>query len=235
MVAYSCTDKNQQSKKKVQTKDLEQANLKSDDANFVSKDSIFHIVNLKNLSIDENGNFEIKNQTYSTSQVKGLRLGDERKTEYEKGEFPMGIFQFPNLEYLWIGMRGFEEIPSQIENLQRLTEIDLQHGNLKKLPKEIIKLENLNRITLLWSNIKELPIGFHKMKNLKHLHLGCTQFETIPKELFRMKNLETLILSHDDECQEKREVFVETEITELRNKLANTKLMIGRKKPTSNM
>ena len=146
----------------------------------------------------------------------------------------MDIFQFPNLEYLWIGMRGFEEIPSQIETLKSLTEIDLQHGNLKKLPKEIINLENLNRITLLWSNIEELPSGLHKMKNLKHLHLGCTQFETIPKELFQMQNLETLILSHDDECQEKREVFVETEISELRNKLLNTKLIIGRRKSTSN-
>ena len=231
----SCKEKKEVSLKNENRTELKVDSITINDTNVIYKDSTYLIKDISNLLIDPNGNFQIQNEIHNIQNVKNLRLPDERIKEWKEGKFPTEVFRFKNLEYLWIGMRGFEEIPPEIETLKKLRHLDLQHGNVRKLPVEITQLKNLERLTLLWSNINELPIGFKKLENLKYLHLGCTQFEKVPQELFEMVNLETLILSHDDECQEKREVFKQKDIKALNLALTKTELKIGRRKPTTNM
>jgi len=184
-------------------------------------------------TIDDN-KISYKGKAINISEIRNLKVKPGKIENENFKVFPLEVFEFKELEYLWIGMRGFKEIPDGLGKLNKLKSIDIQHGSIEKLPSDIIKLENLESLNLLWSNINELPTNFQNLKNLNYLHLGCTQFEKVPIQLYQMNGLETLILSHDDECQEKREVFDQIKIERISKELKNTKINIGRKKPASN-
>ena len=192
---------------------------------------LFGSEELKTIS---NNKISYKGNIVNIYDIKNLKIKPNKIEDSNFNDFPLGIFNFKELEYLWIGMSGFKEIPNGLGQLKKIKSIDIQHGSIEKLPNDIIQLENLESLNLLWSNIAELPSNLHKLKKLKNLHLGCTQLEEVPPVLLKMKGLETLILSHDDECQEKREVFNEFETERIRKELENTKINIGRKKPASN-
>jgi len=201
------------------------------DDNFISHDSIFYILNFEELKIDSSGQFTIEGKEFNVLDVTKLRLGIDNEEEWERGEFPSDVFKFKNIEYLWIGMRGFKEFPPGISSLKKLKHIDLQHGNIRKLPDDFYLLENLENLTLLFSNISELPPNFEKLKNLKRLNLGCTKIDHIPDQILKMHNLEILLLTHDDECQGKRKIFSEKDKVKVESILKNTKVGIGRKRP----
>jgi Leucine-rich repeat (LRR) protein len=238
LLLISCNNNNNQTESKkaipLKSKKLNTRNKSDEESNYITKDSIFYLMKFDQLEIDSSGHFSIANKRYNILDVTKVRLGIDSEEKWKKELFPTKILEFKNLEYLWIGMRGFKELPVEIKELTKLKHLDLQHSNIMELPIEISELKNIERLTLLWSNISELPSGFHKLSNLKYLHLGCTQLEKLPTELFKMINLETLIISHDDECQEKRQVFMQKDIDELKNRLTNTKLHIGRIKPVTN-
>ena len=177
-----------------------------------------------------NNEISYKGNVIKISEIKNLKIKPGKIEDANFEAFPLEVFKFKELEYLWIGMRGFKEIPIGLGELKKLKSIDIQHGSIEKLPYDIIQLQNLESLNLLWSNITELPPNFHKLEKLKYLHLGCTQLEEVSPVLLKMKGLETLILSHDDECQEKREVFNEFETERIRKELQNTKIHCGRKK-----
>ena len=174
------------------------------------------------------GTINIGGEQVSIEEILNLKLIPGDADDEENNLFPSQIFEFTNLEYLWIGMRGFEVMPEGVARLTKLKSIDFQHGSINKLPTDISELQQLEWLNLLWTSVNELPDNFSELNNLRYLHLGCTQFESIPSELYDMNNLETLILSHDDECQEKRIVFKESETVELKRILTNTELKIGR-------
>lgn len=236
LIACKNDDNKTESQKTIPPKsiELDNTNRSDEESNYITKDSIFYLMKFDQLEIDSSGQFSIANKSYNILEVTKVKLGIDSKEVWKKEVFPTKILEFKNLEYLWIGMRGFKELPVGIRELTKLKYLDLQHGNIMKLPIEITELKNLESLTLLWSNISELPKGFHKLTSLKYLHLGCTQFEELPAEIFKMINLETLIISHGDECQEKRQVFIQKDIDEIKNRLTNTKLHIGRIKPATN-
>ena len=188
-----------------------------------------YLLGTDELKAIRNNEIAYNGKVLNLSEIRNLKIKTVVKDDEGFEEFPIEIFKFLELEYLWIGMRGFKEIPIGLSGLKKLRSINIQHGAIEKLPSDIIYLQNLESLNLLWSNISELPPKFSNLRMLKYLNLGCTQLEKVSPELLKMKGLETIILSHDDECQEIREVFDEIDSDRIRRELKNTKIRIGRK------
>lgn len=195
--------------------------------NYITKDSIFYLMDFDKMEIDSFGQFSIADKEYNVLDVTKLRLGADSNIDWEQEKFPENVLKFKNAEYLWMGMRGFREIPIGLGEFKNLRHLDLQHGNIRKLPADFYQLENLETLTLLFSNINELPVNFERLKNLKDLNLACTQIKNIPNQIAKMENLKSLLLSHNDECEGKRKVFTKNDEMEIRRILTNTKVRIG--------
>jgi len=137
--------------------------------------------------------------------------------DWAKKEFPHEVYNFPNLKYLWIGMRSFEALPPEITQLSELEHLDLQHSGVKKLPDNFGELKKLERLTLLFSNIETLPTSICELTNLKSLHLGGTKIKKLPPCLHKLKKLEEFILFYADESTFSQELQIE--LKQLQNKL----------------
>ena len=154
--------------------------------------------------------------------VKSLHLYPNQKDK----QFPSEVFIFKNLEYLWVGMRGFETIPKEIAKLKKLRSLDLQHGFIKYLPAEITQLKKLKKLTLLFSKIEYLPENIGALTSLKILHLGRTQIKKLPQSLDSLRNLKTLILSPSIKVFD---IEMEQRIEELKQNLPNTNIHFANK------
>jgi hypothetical protein len=99
--------------------------------------------------------------------------------DWEDTKFPKEVFIFKNIRNLFLGMRGFKNIPSEINTLTKLERIDFQHSALETLPKEITQLNNLKEIILLYcTNFKKLPDEICDLKNLNFLQIAFTRIDT---------------------------------------------------------
>jgi Leucine-rich repeat (LRR) protein len=99
--------------------------------------------------------------------------------DWENTIFPKEVFNFKNIRYLYLGMRSFKKIPSEISTLSKLERIDFQHSALETLPKEITQLKNLKEIILHYcTNFKKLPDEICELKSLNFLQIAFTRIDT---------------------------------------------------------
>ncbi|KAF7849430.1 hypothetical protein BT93_L0799 [Corymbia citriodora subsp. variegata] len=142
------------------------------------------------------------------------------------GEFPVSIFQLPNLEVLWVddnpNLSGFfpkshwdsplksleisstsfsGEIPTSIGNLSYLTELMLDGNNLQgQIP---VSFANLTQLSVLWLSSNNLSSDtLEWVVNLTKLtFLGISDNRLsggLPSSFENLKQLECLDLSHND-------------------------------------
>jgi methyl-accepting chemotaxis protein len=87
-----------------------------------------------------------------------------------------------------------EQIPQSIDELSRLSILDLSHKFLGTLPKEIGSLKNLTSLSLLDNQLTILPAEIGKLTNLTSLNLGFNQLTLLPAEIGKLTNLTSLNL-----------------------------------------
>ncbi len=83
-------------------------------------------------------------------------------------------------------------LPAEIENLERLTYLELLGADRLILPKEIGKLVYLNRLILANSKITAIPEEIGNLRNLKILDLGENNLTELPNRIWRLSNLSIL-------------------------------------------
>ena len=137
--------------------------------------------------------------------------------KWEK-RFPNEIYNFKNLEYLWLAMRDLETLPDELIQLQKLKHLDFQHSSLKELPENIGALKNLEELVLLGTDIEELPLSICELSNLKRLHLGISKIKTFPKCIDRLTSLKKVIAFHENG---EIPISLLKEIQELQKKMPN--------------
>ncbi len=89
---------------------------------------------------------------------------------------------------------NIEEIPSEIQFLIQLIELNLNMNKLKKIPKEIQYLTQLTKLHFANNLIKDIPTEIQFLTQLTHLYLGVNQIKKIPSEIQFLTQLTLLDL-----------------------------------------
>ncbi|KAF2319967.1 hypothetical protein GH714_021249 [Hevea brasiliensis] len=99
----------------------------------------------------------------------------------------------PNLEFLYLkGCSSLVEIPS-LQNLTKLTELDLSDCHEVKECPEIPR--NIKILTLYYTGIERLPSSIKHLSQLVKLSLNrCDKLVTLPSSIGNLKRLEGLHL-----------------------------------------
>lgn len=94
--------------------------------------------------------------------------------------------------------RTFQNLPTSLETLENLIDIDLGDNDLPKVPSLLYSLPNLKRINLSDNRITDLPSDIGDFwKGLETLNLARNELRTLPASLCRMSKLRRLYLSQN--------------------------------------
>jgi Leucine-rich repeat (LRR) protein len=133
------------------------------------------------------------------SEVKNLTLAENKFRD-----FPSGLVNFKDLEYLNLSQNKIKTISADIEQLTKLNWLDLSNNNLKELPQTICNLQNLEELNLMNNKLKTLPACFCKLKKLKILNL-------------KGNNLSYSVISNLQKCMPNTNIFVDEYIKKTTN------------------
>ena len=191
--------------------DIEYLNISS---NKLSKlPNLMKIRNLKLLDLSSNKFTNIQSIIENNNNLEKLYLYNNKINNFNiKNNLPSlkilnlgfnnikNIFcNFSNLEELYLNNnKELNYIPESINNLLKLSVLDLSYINLKESPKFKFNLINLNKLDLRGSQINILPEFSEKMTNLLELNLGNNNLNSLPKSIKYLKKLEKLNLEYNN-------------------------------------
>ena len=101
---------------------------------------------------------------------------------------------YENLKQLKFIHNGISEIPSGINALTSLTNLNLSCNKITVLPPEMAELQNLKKLKLINNGISEIPPGINALTSLEVLYLSWNRITTLPPEMAELPNLRTLVL-----------------------------------------
>ncbi|XP_013145269.1 PREDICTED: protein flightless-1 [Papilio polytes] len=119
---------------------------------------------------------------------------------------PLGLFQLrqlPSLQSLeTLHMRNTQRtlanLPTSLETLCNLSDIDLSKNALTKVPDALYSLQNLKRLNLSDNEITEVSSAMDIWQNLQCLNLSRNKLTALPASLCKLQNLRRL---HVDDNQ----------------------------------
>lgn len=100
------------------------------------------------------------------NNVKSIILRNNKFTNY-----PEGLNQFRQLEYLDLSGNRIKALPESINNLTSLHYLDLSKNRISKLPSNYDGLNNLVELNLSENKLKSIPTELCKLTNLRILNL----------------------------------------------------------------
>ena len=109
-----------------------------------------------------------------------------------------GIGMLTSLECLSLGRNPLSEIPTELNQLQQLSELWLEDCQIQgELPTPILQLKNLKELRLSNNKIDSIPEGIANLDKLRVLALDRNQLTTIPQSMQYLSDLQTLLLRHN--------------------------------------
>ena len=100
-----------------------------------------------------------------------------------------------NLQYL--DLNNNNQLPAEIENLDNLQTLNIQHAKLNRLPSEIGNLRNLETLSIKYTKLTYLPAEIGNLDKLIHLYLNDNQLTRLPAEIGNLTNLKDLSLNNN--------------------------------------
>ncbi len=101
-----------------------------------------------------------------------------------------------------IGMVNMSiSFPKDINELGKITEIDLHNVKVKALPKGITNLVDLQKIDASFNGLKSLPQGLKKLNKLEELDLSFNDFSDFPDRVVELMGLKKLDLRNQKNKQ----------------------------------
>ena len=110
---------------------------------------------------------------------------------------PPIIFNFINLQILYLDNNQITTIPQSIANLTNLQILHLGNNNLTILPNIIDKLINLKMLFLNKNKLKTIPSTIGNLIKLQYLSLQNNQLITLPSTISNLVNLNVLVLTYN--------------------------------------
>ncbi len=101
---------------------------------------------------------------------------------------PAELWRCRNLRSLHVaGTRKIylSELPPEMENLTRLTELDLAGNRFQEIPNIIGRLQNLQHLNLRDTQIRELPPFLANLRHLSYLDVRDNRIRTLPDAIYQ--------------------------------------------------
>ena len=86
--------------------------------------------------------------------------------------------------------------PKNIDEIGKITEIDLHNVKVKALPKGITQFTDLEKLDASFNGLKSLPQGLKKLAKLEELDLSFNDFGGFPDRVVELSGLKKLDLRH---------------------------------------
>jgi hypothetical protein len=92
---------------------------------------------------------------------------------------------------------GLKEIPKEVFDLVKITNLGLSRNQLTSLPSDIGKLVNLKELYVSNNQLTSLPSEIGKLVNLKELDVSRNRLTSLPSDIGKLVNLEILFVSEN--------------------------------------
>ncbi len=115
----------------------------------------------------------------SLINLKNLTLNNNSFTE-----IPKEIFNLINLENLDLSHNQITRIPKELSKLNKLRYIDLSHNRITEIPKELSKLTNLRQLYISHNQITGIPKEFLKLTDI-NIDFNYNIFQNLTVEMVR--------------------------------------------------
>ena len=113
---------------------------------------------------------------------------------FTKEQFPVAVFNIPNLTYLNLSVSPAEALPARIGNLRTLKTLQISRTSIRTLPAEIHELTLLEHLRLFDNRIDTLPVELWGLTTLVELNLSGNELSEISPLVGRLNRLQTLQL-----------------------------------------
>ncbi|XP_058805283.1 protein flightless-1 [Phymastichus coffea] len=155
-----------------------------------------HLTDLLFLDLSHNQLETLPPQTRRLANLQTLNLSHN----------PLGHFQLRQLPSLMnlttLNMRNTQRtlnnIPSNLESLTNLQELDFSQNDLPKVPDALYSLPNLRRLNLSDNKITELSTAIEMWQKLETLSLCRNNLTALPVSLCKMSSLRRLYLNDNE-------------------------------------
>lgn len=140
------------------------------------------------------GEFEsLEVNILDSTQAETVSLIDKNLTQ-----FPKELFNFNNLQSLYLDTNKIEKISKKINRLQTLKELSLSNNQIESLPKNLGKLGNLTSLDLSFNKLQNIPAELGNLQKLTWLNLSYNQLKSLPNEFTQLSDLTYLDLSYNN-------------------------------------
>ena len=112
-------------------------------------------------------------------------------SNYDIEILPSKLYEFKNLEELYLRNLNIKKIDSDINKLSKLKVLSLANNDLSSFPTEILNNSDLRKVDLTFNNIIELPNGINKLVKLEKLRIGGQKNELVKvsEDFYKLSNL----------------------------------------------
>ncbi|XP_067849121.1 leucine-rich repeat-containing protein 58 [Heptranchias perlo] len=155
--------------------------------------SIAYLRNLLFLDISSNGLAFICDEILELTKLKTLIAKNNRMDEFS---LPKDLGKM-SLEVVNFSGNHFEEVPSQLLELQRLKSLSLGGNRLKTIPPEIENLTSLELLYLGGNAIISIPPELANLPYLSYLGLCDNRIQGLPPQLAQLNSLRSLSLHNN--------------------------------------
>ncbi|XP_034938811.1 protein flightless-1 [Chelonus insularis] len=152
-----------------------------------------HLTDLIFLDLSHNRLETLPPQTRRLANLQTLILNDNPLGHFQLRQLP----SLMNLTTLQMrnSQRTLNNIPSSLESLTNLQELDLSQNALPRIPDALYSLPNLKRLNLSDNQISELSSAIEMWQKLEVLNLCRNKLTTLPASLCKISTLRHLFLN----------------------------------------
>ena len=129
-----------------------------------------------------------KSTSYSYIDNKSVLQSESESTE----PLPSAIGHLKNLKYL--RLRGFNELPDEIAQLDSLETLVYMNCDLTELPKVLCQLKNLKALKILSKSLERFPDVLGSLSSLTHFDMRGTQVQELPDSIGNLSKLTSIKL-----------------------------------------
>ena len=129
-----------------------------------------------------------KSTTYSYIDNKSVLQSESESTK----PLPGAIGNLTNLKYL--RLRGFNELPEQIAELDSLETLVFMKCSFTEFPKVLCKLKNLKSLNIFSKSLERFPDELGNLSSLTSFDMRGTQVQHLPDSIGNLSNLTSIEL-----------------------------------------
>ena len=129
-----------------------------------------------------------KSTSYSYIDNKSVLQSESESTE----PLPSAIGHLKNLKYL--RLRGFNELPDEIAQLENLETLVYMNCDFTEFPKVLCKLKNLKSLKILSKSLENFPDELGNLSSLTSFDMRGTQVQNLSESIGNLSKLTSIEL-----------------------------------------